>query len=106
MVEFYTRFIKDLSKERQVAIMELYGGIKVKLTPLQIILRSSTDEQLEGMNLAANLDIKLEILKEFSFRNFKDYVALSDGEILQKCLSESQLVRSLALRVSSFRELV
>lgn len=86
--------------------MELYGGNEIKLSLLEKILRSSSDEQLISMNLATTLNVKLAILKEYSYRNFGLFNSLTDNEILLKCCSDSQLERSLALRVASFRNIV
>lgn len=85
--------------------MEIYGGTCIKLSPLEKILRSSSDEQLIAMNLATTLNVKLAILKEFTFRNLSFFNSLGDEELLQKCSSELQLERSLALRVASMRDI-
>lgn len=86
--------------------MEIYGGNKIKLSPLEMILRCSTDEQLLSMNLATTLNVKLAILKEYAYRNYSEFDLLTNDELMLKCMSDSQLERSLALRVASFRQLV
>lgn len=86
--------------------MEFYGGNKIKLSSLEELLRSSSDEQLISMNLNTTLAVKLAILKEYSYRYYSVFDKLTDIELLEKCNSESQLERSLALRIASIKNIV
>lgn len=86
--------------------MQLYSGIEGELTERQLLFREYDDEQLKLANLGADLDIKLDLLSEFSFRYFASYSKLSDEEIREKCKSEEQLEKSLAFRVATFKELI
>lgn len=85
--------------------MEIYGGNSIVLSPLEEIIRSSTDEQLISMNLGSTLNVKLAISKEYSYRNYSEFNTLSDKELLDKCKSDIQLERSLALKIASIRNL-
>lgn len=86
--------------------MEFYGGKKIKLSPLEKNLRYSTDEELFILNIASTLNVKLAILKEYSFRYYKIFDDLCDNDLLLKCSSEQQLERSLALKIASFKNII
>lgn len=86
--------------------MDIYGGNSIALTPLEEIVRCSTDEQLISMNLGSTLKVKLAIYKEYSYRNYGNFNALSDVELLEKCVSDMQLERSLALKIASIRKVI
>lgn len=86
--------------------MEFYGGNKTKLSSLEQLLRSSSDEQLLSMNLNTTLAVKLAILKEYSYRYYSAFDELTDIELLEKCNSELQLERSLALRIASIKNIL
>lgn len=86
--------------------MEFYGGNEIKLSPLEKILRLSSDKQLNAMNLSTTLEVKIAILKEYSYRYFGLFNNLPENELVTMCNSESQLERSLAFRVASFKNFI
>lgn len=86
--------------------MEIYNGNLIDFTLLDEIISNLTDDELIIMNLGSTLNVKLAIYEEYSNRNYFDFYSLNDMELLDKCSSDMQLERSLALRIASMREVV
>lgn len=106
-VDTFCKIVKSTKPRKEKGIkLEKYADSVMDFAPLEKIIRLSTDEQLVAMTLGTTLRVKIAIYKEFSYRNFGYYNSMSDTEILELCLSDSQLERSLVLKIAYLRDIV